>query len=69
MRPRTLLLLAAATLALAACGKQGKLVQPDGPVWGSKSNPPPPPVNVEKKPDKPDIPERPTPPATSTPTP
>jgi hypothetical protein len=66
MSPRTLILLAAAALALTACGKQGKLVQPDGPLWGSKSIPPPPPVNVEKKPDKPDRPDKPDVP-TSTP--
>jgi hypothetical protein len=57
MSPRTLILLAACALALTACGRQGKLIQPDGPLWGSKSVPPPPPVSVEKKRDKPDRPD------------
>jgi hypothetical protein len=61
MSPRTLILLAACGLALTACGKQGRLTPPDGPLWGSKPAVPPPPVNVEKKVDKDDRPEKPAP--------
>lgn len=61
MSVRTVLLLAAAAVALCACGKQGKLERPP-PLWGSPAATPTP--AEDKKTDRPVAP-----PTNPTPTP